>query len=111
MGISSGCFFRFIPGMVIHDALSIAEWYIKQKDNTQAGNFIFAAITQSHRAREASLMEEETAKKIIDNLHQSMDYLDDDNWQKASEYTVKGGVIAINEALQQVVKCELIGRS
>lgn len=106
MGISPGCFFRFIPGLSIHDALCVADWYINQKDKPQAENFIVAAITQSHKAREASLMKEDIAKRIIDNLHLSMDHLNDENWHKASEFTVKGGVIAIDEAMQQVVECE-----
>lgn len=106
MSISTGCFFRAVAGLMAYDGLRIASLFIETKEDRRARDFLVAAKTSVDRALKAELMEKDVAHTIMEGINDTFDALDGNDYKKATDSATETANTAMDEAMQQVIKCE-----
>jgi len=104
--ISKGCRIRTQPGEDIYSELILAEWFVSEGDDV-ARDFLSLIKTTVHEALKAETMEEKVAQAITAGIDDTVAALDNKDYDKAYDSVVLSKSIALDEAMQQAVKCEV----
>ncbi len=104
--ISGSCAIRVEPSLRVYDTLTLAAWFLSEKDDEAARFLLDETKDIVHQALNAELIKKEVAQRITAGIDDTVAALEVKDYEKASARVLPPMSFSRDYALQQAVNCE-----